>query len=104
MELAEYKLDRDKHLHKVCPYWIDDGGHWFDPDALTLVGVIQPAPRDFKVPETVTRLTRLQLEARCLDIHGRHPYTDGDPGDETTMTDAEMVAMVAAWCDEMAIS
>jgi hypothetical protein len=104
MELASYKLDRNERLEKCTPYWIDDGGHWPDPDALTLVGVIQPAPRDFKVPETVTRLTRLQLEARCLSIHARYPYTSGMPGDETTMTDAEVVAMVAAWCDGMGVA
>ena len=104
MELASYKFDRDKHLNKVCPYWIDDGGHFPDPDALTLVGVIQPSPRDFKVPETVARLTRLQLEARCLSIHARYPYTSGTPGEETTLTDAEVVAMVAAWCDEMGVA
>jgi len=104
MELAEYKLDRNERLEKCTPYWIDDGGHWPDPDALTLVGVIQPSPRDFKVPETVARLSRIQLEARCLSIHARYPYTSGTPGDETTLTDAEVIAMVAAWCDEMAIS
>lgn len=104
MELAEYKLDRNERLEKCTPYWIDDGGHWPDPDALTLVGVIQPAPRDFKIPETVARLSRIQLEARCLSIHARYPYTSGTPGDETPLTDAEVIAMVAAWCDEMAIS
>ena len=104
MELAEYKLDRNERLEKCTPYWVDDGGHWFDPDALTLVGVIQPAPRDFKVPDTVLRLTRGTLEARVLDIHGRHPYTTGDPGAEVEMTELEVVAMVAAWCDEQGVS
>lgn len=104
MELAEYKFDRNERLEKCTPYWVDDGGYWPDPDARTLVGVIQPAPRDFKVPDTVLRLSRLQLEARVLDIHGRYPYTTGDPGEEVEMTEVEVSAMVGDWCNDKGIA
>ena len=84
---------------RICaPSWVLDGGYFKNPDNLTLVGTAQ----NDNIPDTIVRLTRQQLIDCVLGIHALHPMPKIIPniGEIFVMTDAEVTAMVEAWCDE----
>jgi hypothetical protein len=95
--IVEYNLAPEGD--RICaPSWVLDGGYFQDPDSLALVGTWQNAD----VPDMVVRLTRQQLIDRVLGIHALHPMSKlvRDTVELVVMTDAEVTAMVEAWCDE----
>ena len=65
--IVEYKMDKNQEGAKVRPYWIDDGGYWYDQRNYTYVGVVSDP--EVKIPETVTRLTKKSFTDRLLAIH-----------------------------------
>lgn len=86
-----------------APPWLSDSGYFQNPDDLRLIGRAQEADlQQFHAIGDVVGLTRQQLIDRVVSIHARHPmYKMGaTPMDMTVMTDAEVTAMVEAWCDE----
>lgn len=92
--ILEYKLDAGPQgMH--CPYWVDNGGYYLDPDNFTMVGV-SPTNREYKIPDSVTKLTKDQLTTRVLDIHRRYPMMDGTTN--KAMTTQQVTDNVAAWC------
>jgi hypothetical protein len=100
--IVEYKFIREQDQTRA-PSWVLDSGYFQDPDDFTLVGTTKNDDvREFYIPDTVVRLTRQQLITRILGIHARQPMLKmGDmPIDMTVMTDAEVTAIVEAWCDE----
>lgn len=99
--IVEYKFVREQDQTRA-PSWVLDSGYYQDPDDFTLVGTTKNDDvREFYIPDTVVRLTRQQLIDRVLGIHARHPMSKrGATGvDMTEMTDAEVTAMVEAWCN-----
>ena len=71
MQYLEYKLDAGPGgMH--APYWIDQGGYWYNPDNHTFVGATRDN-QEFKIPDTVTKLTAAEIETRQLAIHAAHP-------------------------------
>jgi len=97
--IIEYKLDAGPHGMTV-PTWVKDGGYYRDPDNFTMVGWTPDAPREFKVPETVTVLDKAALTTRTLDMHGRYPMQkEGDDGSLVDMTTDEVTAEVSTWYD-----
>jgi hypothetical protein len=93
--IIEYKLDAGP-FGMICPLWVKDGGYYSDPDNFTMVGWTNDAPREFKVPDTVTVLNKAALTTRVLDIHSRYTFMDEDGEDMTT---DEVTALVSAWYD-----
>jgi hypothetical protein len=97
--IIEYKLDAGPQGMTV-PNWVKDGGYYRDPDNFTMVGWTPDAPREFKVPETVTVLDKAALTTRILDMHGRYPMQkEGDDGSLINMTTDEVTAEVSTWYD-----
>ena len=97
--IIEYKLDAGPQGMTV-PTWVKDGGYYRDPDNFTMVGWTPDAPREFKVPETVTVLDKAALTTRILDMHGRYPMQkEGDDGSLVDMTTDEVTAEVSTWYD-----
>ena len=98
MQYLEYKLEMGPGgMH--TPYWVDDGGHWGNPANHTMIGATRDN-QEFKIPDTVTKLTAAELETRQLAIHAVTPmtkYEDGDPLTAIEMTDAEVRTTVQAW-------
>ena len=99
MQYLEYKLDMGPGgMH--TPYWIDDGGYWHNPANNTMVGATRDNT-EFKIPDTVTKLTAAELETRVVAIHGVTPLqtqTLGTVTNETEdMTEAEVRAAVQRW-------
>tara|TARA_Y100001951_G_C11120507_1_gene172498 strand:- start:72 stop:380 length:309 start_codon:yes stop_codon:yes gene_type:complete len=97
MQYLEYKLDAGPGgMH--TPYWVDDGGYWGNPDNHTMIGATRDS-QEFKIPDTVTKLTAAELETRQLAIHAAHPMIKQDevgvPGD--TMTEAEVRTQIQNW-------
>ena len=97
MQYLEYKLDMGPGgMH--APYWVDDGGYWGNPDNHTMVGATRDN-QEFKIPDTVTKLTASELETRQLAIHSDYPmkkFTEiGEVGD--TMTEAEVITAIQNW-------
>ena len=71
MQYLEYKLDMGPGgMH--APYWVDDGGYWGNPANNTLIGATRDN-QEFKIPDTVTKLTAAEIETRQLAIHAAHP-------------------------------
>lgn len=98
--IVEYKLDAGPRGMTV-PAWVQDGGYYRDPDNFTMVGWVKDSPREFKVPDSVLRLTLAELIARILDIHARYPMQNLDENNEpVTMTNAEVEEQVTAWYNQ----
>ena len=99
MQYLEYKLDMGPGgMH--APFWVDDGGYWGNFANHTLIGATRDN-QEFKIPDTVTKLTAAELETRQLAIHAANPMTkDNPPGsglDSTDMTDAEVRTAIQNW-------
>ena len=90
MQYLEYKLDMGPGgMH--TPYWVDDGGYWGNPDNHTMIGATRDN-QEFKIPDTVTKLTAAEVETRQLGIHAAHPMVKQDEYglNPVTLTDAEV--------------
>ena len=105
MPVIEYKLHAiNSQKHMQAPHWVIDGGNWYNPADKTLVGwTPAEADRDYYVPDTVTTLTKAELNTRLLAIHANTKYqkqnTPGDPDTLEDMTDAEVTTMSNDWYD-----
>ena len=97
--IIEYKLDAGSQGMTV-PNWVKDGGYYHDPDNFTMVGWTPDAPREFKVPDTVTVLDKAALTTRILNMHGRYPMKkENSEGELVDMTTDEVTTEVSAWYD-----
>ena len=107
MPVVEYMLHRIPE-GKITPPFIQNGGHWWNPNDLTLVGWVESNP-DYYIPETLVYLNREQFAQRALSMHATHPYRkkspDSDPerdmpgGNEIIMTDEEVIEIANIWYD-----
>ena len=101
MQYLEYKLDMGPGgMH--APYWVDDGGYWGNSADHTMIGATRDN-QEFKIPDTVTKLTAAELETRQLTIHAAYPTpkyaeVDGDlrPTGEN-LTEAEVRTQIQEW-------
>ena len=98
MQYLEYKMDMGPGgMH--APYWVDDGGHWGNSANHTMIGCTRDNP-EFKIPDTVTKLTAAELETRQLAIHAAAPMKKttelGIPTAED-MTEAEIRTAIQNW-------
>ena len=110
--IVEYKMDKNQEGLKVRPYWIDDGGYWYDQRNYTYVGVVSDP--EVKIPETVTRLTKKSFTDRLLAIHKSKDAKgnslaltkeiDNDPHNRIKMTDNKVKADAEEWWDKHADS
>lgn len=90
--ILEYKMDMGPAgMH--TPYWVADGGYFPNPDNYTMLGW-SPDVREYKIPDSVVKLTNEQVVARMLSIHNSNPYRDTDGN---MMTTQQVTDMVNAW-------
>ena len=100
MQYLDYKLEMGPGgMH--TPHWVDDGGYWNNPANHTYIGATRDN-QEFKIPDTVTKLTAAELETRQLTIHAATPMlkitnVDGVPTPGTEMTDAEVRTEIQNW-------
>jgi hypothetical protein len=97
MQYLEYKLDMGPGgMH--TPYWVDDGGYWGNPANHTMIGATRDN-QEFKIPDTVTKLTAAELETRQLAIHAATPMKkmEADGLTMTEMSEAEVRTAVQNW-------
>ena len=102
MQYLEYKLEAGPGgMH--APYWVDHGGHWYNPDNYTFIGATRDN-QEFKIPDTVTKHTAAELETRQLTIHAAHPTpkfaedADGHPKlTGENLTEAEVRTQIQEW-------
>jgi hypothetical protein len=110
MPVIEYKLHAvDSGQALQAPHWVIDGGNWYNPADRTLVGwTPAEADRAYYVPDTITTLTKAELNTRLLGIHAVKKYQKhtgaSDPTDPLTytfedMTEAEVTTMSNDWYD-----
>ena len=102
MPVIEYKLHAiNSQKHMQAPHWVIDGGNWYNPADKTLVGwTPAEADREYYVPDTVTTLTKAELNTRLLAIHANTKYQKGQDVDTLEdMTDAEVTTMSNDWYD-----
>ena len=104
MPVIEYKLHAvDPGQALQAPHWVIDGGQWYNPADKTLVGwTPAEADRAYYVPDTVTTLTKAELNTRMLAIHATNKFqknTSEDPDTFEHMTDAEVTTMSNDWYD-----
>ncbi len=94
--IIEYMLIREAGV-KLAPSWIEDGGHFYNPDNFTLVGWSpDEGKRDYYIPDTVVVLDRASLLARQLAINTKYPMRDidGNP-----LTDEQIEQVLNEWCE-----
>ena len=97
MHYLEYKLDISPGgMH--TPYWVDDGGYWGNPANHTMIGATRDN-QEFKIPDTVTKLTAAELETRQLAIHAADPMKkfEADGVTMSNMTEAEVRTAIQTW-------
>jgi len=97
MQYLEYKLDMGPGgMH--APYWVDDGGYWHNSANHTMIGATRDN-QEFKIPDTVTKLTASELETRQLAIHAATTMRklEADGLTYTDMTDAEVITVIQQW-------
>ena len=101
MPVIEYKLHAiNSQKHMQAPAWVTDGGHWKSPIDNTMIGwVPAEADREYYVPDTVTTLTKAELNTRLLTIHANTKYQKGEEDSPQNMTNAEVTTMSNAWYD-----
>ena len=107
MPVIEYKLHAiNSQKHMQAPHWVTDGGNWYNPADKTFVGwTPAEADREYYVPDTVTTLTKAELNTRMLAIHATTKFqkltTPGpaDPDNFEDMTEAEVTTMSNDWYD-----
>ena len=100
--IVEYSFVTE-HGETHAPPWLSDSGYFQNPDDLRLTGRAQEADlQQFSAIGDVVGLTRQQLIDRVLGIHALHPMSKifDATMEPVVMTDAEITAMVGAWCDE----
>ena len=104
--IVEYKLDKNVEKGKHTPYWVDEGGMFYNKLKYTYVGVVKDP--EVKVPETVTRYTKESFVERQLDLHDRYPFKKiideevnprHDPENWVEMTDEEVTEEAETWWD-----
>lgn len=98
--IIEYKMHMTPGGMRV-PEWIEDGGYYHDADNNTFVGWSpDEADREYYVPDTVTTLTQTELNTKVLALHAANKMSKLDTdGTRSDMTNAEVTAMVNAWCE-----
>ena len=98
MQYLEYKLDMGPGgMH--APYWVDNGGYWQNTANHTMIGATRDN-QEFKIPDTVTKLTAAELETRQLAIHAATPMKKTDEmgmPTEVDMTEAEIRTAIQTW-------
>ena len=97
MQYLEYKMDMGPGgMH--TPYLVDDGGHWGNSADHTMIGATRDN-QEFKIPDTVTKLTAAELETRQLAIHAATTMQKlaADGITVTNMTDAEVRTAIQNW-------
>ena len=102
MPVIEYKLHAvDPGQALQTPHWVIDGGNWYNPAERTLVGwTPAEADRAYYVPDTVTTLTKAELNTRMLAIHANTKYQKTTGVDTfEDMTNAEVTTMSNDWYD-----
>jgi len=102
MPVIEYKLHAvDSGQALQAPHWVIDGGNWYNPADRTLVGwTPAEADRAYYVPDTVTTITKAELNTRLLTIHATTKYQKGvDIDNLQDMTNAEVTTMSNDWYD-----
>ena len=102
MPVIEYKLHAvDPGQALQTPHWVIDGGNWYNPADRTLVGwTPAEADRAYYVPDTVTTITKAELNTRLLTIHATTKYQKGvDIDNLQDMTNAEVTTMSNDWYD-----
>ena len=106
MPVIEYKLHAVASGHALqAPPWVIDGGNWYNPTDKTLVGwVPAEADRAYYVPDTVTTLTKAELNTRLLGIHTTTKFKkpldpEATPPTYEDLTEAEVTTMSNDWYD-----
>ena len=98
MQYLEYKMDMGPGgMH--TPHWVDDGGYWGNSANHTMIGCTRDN-QEFKIPDTVTKLTAAELETRQLTIHAATPMKKTDEMGIPTaedMTEAEIRTAIQNW-------
>jgi hypothetical protein len=89
--ILEYKSELNYDGQLCPPPWVKIPGYFQDPDTFTLIG-FSPSIREYKIPDTVTKLTLQEAIDRVLDINTRYPMKKIDT--EVFYTDAEIETMV----------
>lgn len=78
--ILEYKMERFLSNGKptqATPAWVECGGFLHNPDDFTLIG-FSPSVREYKIPDSVLRLTVPECKTRAQNIHALHPFKDLD--------------------------
>lgn len=97
MPVIEYKFNIGEDGRLVIPGYVEDRGHWYNPDDHTYLGWVKAeADREYWVPDTIVTKTKAECVTRAI---GMMPmYRDSDET-EVAMDSAEITTMMENWYD-----
>lgn len=97
MRIVEYKLHAQNDGTTVNPSWVENGGHYYNPDNYTYISANKDLS-EFYVPDSVVLYDVPELKTRVLAIHAKYPmHKKISTSAMQVMTDAEVEAHVDEW-------
>jgi hypothetical protein len=100
MRIVEYKLHVNHDGTTQAPSWVENGGHYYDPDNYTFISANQDVS-EFYVPDSIVLYDIPELKTRVLNIHSRYPLSkkisEGPTPASRSMTNEEVEADVDEW-------
>ena len=98
MKIVEYKNHANHNDMTDTPSWVENGGHFYNPDNYTFISANSDVS-EFYVPDTVVLYDKPELKARVLAIHAKYPLHRPVPSTGLTeeMTNEEVEAHVDEW-------
>jgi hypothetical protein len=99
MRIVEYKLHAQNDGTTINPSWVENGGHYYNPDNYTYISANKDLS-EFYVPDSVVLYDTPELKTRQLAIHAKYPMykmTSTSPSTRQLMTNEEVEAHVDEW-------
>ena len=100
MPVIEYKFVIN-HLGKMeIPGYVEDRGHWHNPDDHTYLGwVPAEGDREYWVPDTIQEKDRDAVIARGIAMHSANTMTYDSDGVEVNYDSAGVTTLMGDWYD-----
>jgi hypothetical protein len=98
MRIVEYKLHAQHDGTTVNPSWVENGGHYYNPDNYTYISANKDLS-EFYVPDSVVLYDTPELKTRVLAIHAKYPMHRPVPhsGSSEVMTNEEVEIHIDEW-------
>ena len=100
MPVIEYKFVINQHGKMEIPGYVEDRGHWYNPDDHTYLGWVKAeADREYWVPDTIQEKDRNAVIARGIDMHTANTMSYDSDGVDVNYDSAGVTTLMGNWYD-----